>query len=232
MAGWARRYRAALMRRLSAAVPSPRTAQRLGTQAAACGLEIADVARIHERAVLSLAASGGVKGARTREQARRFFLEALAPIERTHRAAHRAVAQTEELTKSLRARTRETTAAMRRLRHGTARRRTAESALQESERRHAELLGEAARLQEGLRKITHRILASQETERRKTGRRLNDDISQILRAIRGRLLALKKAAQSNTEVLRKEIAATQGIVKHSLRMVQRLALAPDGGRET
>ena len=197
-------------------------------------MEPLDVARIHERAVATIAARDGSAAAdsQTSEKAQPFFSEVLTPIEQSHRAAQEANAQAEGMTQSLREHAREATATTRRLKHGAARRRTAETALGRSEKRRAKLLSEAERLQGDLRKMTHRIMSSQEAERKKMGRLLQDDIAQPLLAIHIRLLALKKAARSNTELLKREIAATQHVVKRSSQAIDRLAHALDGDHET
>ncbi len=210
------------------------TAQRLGEQAVALGMEPLDVARIHERAIAAITArdDSAATDSQTRERARRFFAEALTPIEKTHRAAREADAQAEALTQSLRVSAREATETARRLKHGAARRRTAEAALKNSEQRRAERLAEAERLQEDLRKMAHRFLTAQEAERKKTGRLLQDEIAQALLSIHIRLLALKKAARANTGMLKKEIAATQRMVKHSGQTIHRLAHTLDDDHET
>ncbi|MGA2660957.1 MAG: hypothetical protein ABSH34_26030 [Verrucomicrobiota bacterium] len=66
-----------------------------GRQAVALGLETLDVATIHEQALATLEASGSKNG--TIERADLFFTEAIAPIEKTHRAALEASARLSRL---------------------------------------------------------------------------------------------------------------------------------------
>ena len=72
-----------------------------------------------------------------------------------------------------------------------------ETALKKSGEHYAKLLKESLQLQEGLRQLAHQVLATQEDERRKISRELQDEIAQTLLGINVRLLSLKQEARSN-----------------------------------
>lgn len=86
-----------------AGVPS---AAQLGRQAVALGLETLDLARIHELALTTLASPDSPAGARKQmiKQVKAFFLEAIAPIEQTHRPARKTDAHVQQLNQTLRRR--------------------------------------------------------------------------------------------------------------------------------
>jgi signal transduction histidine kinase len=219
-------YLAALHKHLksSPAASSP-PAIRLGRQAVALGLETLDLARIHEQALTTLVAPGG--SARTRERtiqrAKTFFAEAVAPIEKTHRAALKADFHFKQLNQTLRQRAVESSDSARHLKQGILQRQAAEAALKQSGRHRAKLLAESRRLQQHSRHLTHEILSAQEAEWHKISHQLHDEIAQILLGINVRLLTLKKAARANTGSLKKEIASTQRLVRQSVRTINQFA---------
>jgi len=223
---WARRYLTDLRRYLQTGTSaSAKSAPLLGRKAVSLGMETLDVARVHKLALAALAASGCPPCMSTEPAnlATRFFAEVIVPIEQTHGPARKADAKVTELTQSLRLRTKEATDSNRLLKKGVARRQAAETALKQSVRIRAGLLAEAQRLRLHLQNLTHEIQAAQENERKKTGRQLRDDIAQLLLAIQIRLLALNGAVTANSDNLKKEIAETQRIVKHSIRTFRRQA---------
>ena len=191
----------------------------LGRQAAALELETLDVARIHEFALAALAGSRTRAGAS--KQAERFFIEAIVPIERTHRAARTANINLQRLTRALGRRTADLAAARRCLNQGIAQRKTVEAALKKSAGQSTRLLLESRRLQKQLRRLTHQILSKQEGRRTKISRELHDAVAQTLLGINVRLLTLKQAAVANLTGLQKEIAATQWLVGKSVATMRR-----------
>jgi signal transduction histidine kinase len=229
---WIRSYRTALGRSLTSTGPvAERSARTLGRRAVALGMETLDVAGIHSQSLLAARADGarvpgGVRA--TAARARRFLMAVLDPVEQGHRPALKAKAQTKKLAHSVRQRTREASLATRKLKQGIARRQSAETALKKSEQRHAELLVEAVHLERQLQDLARKMLAAQEQERTKSGRRLQDEIAQALIAIQVRLLALKGIDRVNAESLKNEIAEMQRMVKQSVRMIDRLARAFEG----
>ena len=221
-AGWSRRYQTALRRHLKHGTASSlQPALKLGRQAAALGLETLDLAQAHEQALASTVPPGGTVMSRKRwgGLAKRFFAEAIVPIEETHAAAQQAGAQVNQLTRDLRKRTLESATSTRKLKRSIAKRKEAEAALEKSGADRTKLLQASTRLHTQLREQTRAILAAQEAERQKTSLQLQDEVAQALLAISIRLLALKTAAKASTDKFSKEIANTQRLVRESLKKV-------------
>lgn len=219
-------YLAALRKHLTpGSQASLRPAARMGRQAVALGLETLDLARLHEQGLTRLASPG--ESSRTREgrikRAKTFFVEAIAPIEKTHRASRRTGLRVNQVGQSLRQRTAESSASTLRLQRGIAQRRAAEAALKKSAEHRAKLWVESQRLQAHLRHLTREILSAQEEQRQNISRQLHDEVAQTLLGINVWLLTLKKAAQANTRGLKKEIASTHRLVETSIRTIKRFA---------
>jgi len=193
----------------------------LGRRAVVLGLETLELARIHERALVTLAAPGGKDGIAGRAEI--FFTEAIIPIIETHRAARQSKIQLNRLNDTLGRRTAELAVTHRQLKRGIVRRKSVEAALKISGIHYAKLLKDSLQLQGGLRQLTHQVLAAQEDERKKISRELQDEIAQTLLGINVRLLTLKKEARTNTKGLKNEIASTQRLVLKSAKSVRRVA---------
>ena len=220
--GLSQRYVAALRKHLKA---DPRASLQpalgLGRRAVVLGLETLELARIHERALVTLEAASGKDGFVKRAEI--FFTEAITPIVETHRAARQSKIQLHRLNETLGRRTAELAVTHRQLKRGIVRRKSVEAALKISGEHYAKLLKDSLQLQEGLRQLTHQVLAAQEDERRKISRELQNEIAQTLLGINVRLLNLKQEARSNTKGLKNEIASTQRLVLKSARSVRRVA---------
>jgi signal transduction histidine kinase len=193
----------------------------LGRQAVDLRLETLELARIHERALVTLELSKSKDG--LAERAEFFFTEAIAPIVETHRAARQSKNDLDRLNGTLNRRTAELAATNRQLQRGIVRRKSVEAALKKSCQHYAKLLRESLQLQEDLRRLTHQVLATQEDERKKISRKLQDEIAQTLLGINVRLLSLKHDARNNTKGLKNEIASTQQLVIKSAKSVRRVA---------
>lgn len=226
VARWGRRYQSALRTYLGQGPrASLRAALGLGREATALGLETLDVARIHEQALTKLVVPNGSVRTRQRivSRTKKFFEEALVPIEQTHAAAKADVRRVAVLSEALRVRAAESAASTRRLKQGIRGRQSAEIELRKSGTRHARLVKKSRELEDRLQEQLCRILAAQEEERKVSSRKLQNEIAQILVAIHVRLLALNETTHANTESLKNEIAQTQALVKHSVMAIQRLA---------
>jgi signal transduction histidine kinase len=197
------------------------SALRLGRQAVVFGLDTLELARLHEQAVATLELSFSKDGIQKRAEL--FFSEAMTPIVETHRAARHNKIELHRLNSALNRRTLELAATNRQLQRGISRRKRVEAALKSSGENYARLLRESLQLQEGLRLLTHRVLASQEEDRKKISLELQNEIAQTLLGINVRLLGLKHEARNNTKGLKKEIASTQRLVVKSARSVRRVA---------
>jgi signal transduction histidine kinase len=217
-----KRYAKALRRHLKDGPrPGFKTALGLGRLAVALGLETLELARIHEQALGLLKLPASHNG--TVEKAEKFFTEALTPIVETHRPARQSKIDLKRLNEALKQRTLELADTNRHLQRFVLRRRSVESALKKSGDHYSRLLKDSLHIQEGLRQLTHEVLASQEEERRKLSHELQDEIAQTLLGINVRLVSLRQESRSNTTDLRKEIASTQRLVVKSAKSVRRAA---------
>lgn len=192
-------------------------ARRLGRRAVALGLETLDLARIHKVALATLVLSSHSPpaGKGTIKRAEVFFVEAIAPIEATHRAARETSGDLIRLTKTLSQRSVELAASGRHLKQSVARRKAAEEALKKIGEHRTDLLEQSRLVQEHLRQLTRQILSAHEDKRAKISRKLHDEIAQTLLGINVRLLALKNEATTNAKGLKKEIANTRRLVENS-----------------
>jgi len=216
------RYVAALRTHLKpGARANLQPALRLGRQAVALGLETLELARIHEKAIATLAAVGGKD--ELEKCAQIFFTEANAPIEEARGAAQPGSGRLNQLKGKLGQRTEELAAANRQLQRGVVRRKVMEEAFEKSGQHHKKCLEESLHLQERLRQLTHRVMSVQEDERKSISRELQDEIAQTLLGINVRLLSLKQAARRNTKGLKNEIDSTQRLVVKSVKSVRKVA---------
>ncbi|OGV83947.1 MAG: hypothetical protein A2340_08445 [Lentisphaerae bacterium RIFOXYB12_FULL_60_10] len=218
---WTVRYGAALRKHLKGGIKSilP-VVEKLGVQAVALKLETLDVARIHEKAMLTMAANRRLPiNQRAITQANRFFTGTIVPIEHTHLAAVSNDACVKRLTGTVHRRTQEAIIAARNLKHGIDKRLAAEKVLKTSGRHHQKLLRQSDKLQQHVRLLTRNIISVQEDQRFNTSHRLHNEIAQILAAVNLRLGILKNKARTNTEGLHKEIADTQRLVVKSTNEV-------------
>ena len=191
----------------------------------ALGLETLDMARVHAVALATLMLPS--HSFRTRKgtvrRAEIFFVEAITPIEATHRAARETSGDLNRLTKTLSRRSVELAASGRHLKRGIVQRKAAEEALKQSGKYRTDLLEQSRLVQEHLRHLTHQILLAQEDKRTKMSHELHDEIAQTLLGINVRLLTLKKEATVNARGLKKEIAGTQRLVEKSKKTMSRFA---------
>ena len=217
-----RRYVAVLRKHLREGPrASLQPAHDLGCQAAALDLETLDLARIHDRALAALEASSSRDGVVKRAEI--FFVEAITPIEKTHRAALKANVRLRQLSRTLSRRTVDLAASQRSLKQDIVQRKSEEQALRRSGQHSRTLLKESRRLQKHLQRLTHQILSAQEDKRKKISRDLHDEIAQTLLGINVRLLTLKREAAINAHGLKNEIASTQQLVDKSVEGIKRFA---------
>ena len=223
LSGLSRRYVTALRKHLKqGSRANLQPALGLGLKAVVLGLETLEVARIHERALAALGLYSRGKNGLIR-RAEIFFIEAITPIVGTRRAARQNKINLNRLNDTLSRRTLELAATNRQLRRGIVRRKSVQAAFKKSRMHHTKCLEESLQLQEGLRQLTHRVLAAQEDERQKISRELQNEIGQTLLGINVRLLSLKVEARGNTKVLKNNIASAQRLVVKSDKSVRRFA---------
>jgi len=226
LASLSRRYQAALKKHLEQRSRArPQSANRLGREALAMGLETLDLARMHDQALAALISawrsSKSEDGVIKRAQP--FFIEAIGRIEKTHRSAMEANLQLNEVNQMLRQRSAELETKNRQLKNEIVERKATEKALKKSERDYSQLLEQSQHMREQLQNLSHRILSVQEEERAKISRELHDEIAQVMMGINLHLATLKKEAATNTKDLRRKIARTQRLVEKSVDNVHRFA---------
>jgi signal transduction histidine kinase len=216
-------YVAALRTHLKPGAPARLlSAQGLGRQAVALGLETLELARIHEHALVALGLSPDKKNGQVR-RAESFFTGANAPIEETHRAAQSAELHMSRLKETLGQRTVELAATNRQLQRGVVRRKVMEEAAEKNGLHYKKCLEESLELQKRLRQLTHRVIAAQEDERKSISRELHNEIAQTLLGINVRLLSLKQEARVNHKGFKNDIASTERMVAKSAQSVRRVA---------
>ncbi len=226
LAGLSSRYTAALGKHLkgnrrAALLP----AQRLGHWAMSQGLEIPDLVRLHEQALITLVLPGYSPGTRE-EMVRRadvFFAEAITPVEKTHCTALEANLQLRQVNRSLRQRSASLAASNRQLKREIVRRESLEASLKTSHQHYGSLLEQSQQMQGQLRLLSRQLLSAQEEERKRISRELHDVIAQSLTSINVRLAALKEDATLNARGLARSIAGTQRLVERSVDIVHRFA---------
>lgn len=228
-AGLQRQYAAALREYLDArSGVRPVQALRIGRRLSELRLETLDLARIHEQALVSLGVAGcpGRERERKLKRAEAFFSQAISPLVEIHPAARRIKRELVRLGEKLNRRTQELATANTRLESGLRVRRNMEASVKGSAQRYARLLKESLeslQSQAGLRRLTHRLMAGQESDRREITARLQDEIAQTLLGIHVRLLVLRKEAWTSSRGLKNEIASTQRLVSKSARSLSRVA---------
>jgi signal transduction histidine kinase len=219
------RYGEALRRYLKqGARTRPASAVKLGREAVALGLDVLDLAMIHEETLIAHVISmTSTARARAIRRAGKFFAEAIVPMEETHRTALENNARLTQLNQALDQRTRDLSASNRKLKSEIAKRKVVEQSLRKSERRSGRLLDQSRRLQEELRHLSRWVLSAQEEERKRISRELHDLVAQTLTVINVHLANLRMEATQNTKGLTKNIARTQKLVEKSVDKVHRFA---------
>lgn len=202
----------------------PAAAARLGRKAVTLGIEILDLAQVHEEALIAHSTSNETANPqRTILRAGRFFAEAIMPTEATHRTAIKNNARLVQLNHSLDERTKDLSASNRKLKKEVAKRQTVEKKLRTSDRHSRELLDQSQAMQEELRQLSHRILSTQEEERKRISHELHDVVAQTLTGINVHLSNLQMVASQNTKGLTKKISSTQKLVQKSVDIMHRFA---------
>ncbi len=102
-------------------------------------------------------------------------------------------------------------------------RKTVEEALNRSDQHQRKLVNRSRQMQRQLRLMSHRILMTQEEERKQISRELHDVIVQTLTGINIRLAALKKDASLSRKGFDRNLARTQNLVETSVRIVHEFA---------
>lgn len=221
LASLSRQYQAALLKHLQGRESCAATANWLARRAIALRVATLDLARIHEGAVAGLPSARGTD--RAARRLKNFFNEVNARmLDKQGRDGH-SVADLHRLKTALIRRTTQLAAANRELELGIVRRRKVEAALKKSERHDSRLLAASLHIQQGLRKLTHKLLRAQEGKRKVTSAKLRDDVAQSLLGVNVHLFSLKKQASAKSRRIASEIASTQRLVSRSKTSIRRAA---------
>lgn len=226
-AGFARRYESRLRAFVADGTKADMAAaQAIGRLGVSIGYKTLDLARIHEEALTRCGVMAGrsYKGRRSDL----FFNEALTPCIKAHAISLNSKKELRKLKNALKHRTTELATAHRHLRKGIRRRKQVESDLIRSGEHYAKLLKKSLILQDGLRHLTHKVLAAQEKERLKISRELQNELGQTLLGINVRLLSLRHEARTHSSGLHGSITDTQQLIKRSAHRARRAA----GGRNS
>lgn len=218
---WSQRYQVTLQSLARDAQRCGAKAQLLGCEAQALGLRPADLIGIHTIALSTLVRANDSAPVQERRAriARKFLSLVLKRMVELPRASLNRHAQT------MARRAAGLEATNRYLKQGLRRRKSAEEALEQSGRQCARLLQKSRRLQEQLRRLTHKLLSRQESERRVISRELQDEVAQTLLGINVRLVTLKQAVRGKRLHLQREIRTTRRLVEDSVLSINRFAHA-------
>jgi len=220
-----RAYRAALRRYLNGAPNFDLSeAAKLGLGAHKSGLEILDLARLHEEATVDLVLKrSDIRSDDMIRQAGTFFEAAIRPMEGRSGTASAKNVQIQAAMDELSQRSVQLAASNEELKIEIQRRIVVEKSLKTSEATTSKLLKESLNLQEELRSLSRRHFTAQEEERKRISRELHDVVAQALTGINIRLASLTLQTQSNSKDIQKKIALTQRLVEKSVNVVHRFA---------
>ncbi|MDI1249242.1 MAG: sensor histidine kinase [Lacunisphaera sp.] len=199
-------------------------AQGLGRAALASGLATLDFARIHDQAVVTLAASRNF--ANTRGSIARigyFFAQALIPLEAAHLATRKTNRRLQQRNAMLRAHTAELARGNRRLKREIKRRKAGEETIRQSSQRYQQLFLESQVMHRKLRQLTRQVFSAQEEERKQLSRELHDGVVQTLVGINVELSALLNGPSIDLHNLKAKITRTRRMVAKSVNTVHRFA---------
>jgi hypothetical protein len=195
----AHRYEASLGLHLGVGSASrARQALQLGREAAAEGVSMEDLARIHSSAMDRLSPR---VSARNSERASRFFSAAIEPLVFLHRTSLRYRVEMARLGTALSKKSVQLASSRLMFHKGVARNRVLTDQLRETRIRHAGVEAETRRVHDELRKLTQRMLKAQERQGQANGARLRNDIAQSMIGINLWLRDLRTEARRNSEKL-------------------------------
>ena len=200
-------------------------AHELGDVALTQGLEILDLAILHQEALIVLVIHPTATGNYPEKVrlAGTFFAEAVTPIEASHRAAHETNIKLNSAIEKLNQQATDLAAFNSELKAEIETRKLLEDSLRISEATSTDLLAESVRLQEELRFLSRRLLVAQEEERKRISRELHDVASQTLTSINIRLAALTLQTETHSKEISEKLAETQRHVAESVDIVHRFA---------
>lgn len=205
--------------------PDPARLRRLGNRALKLGIDLLELAGIHESSLVALE-KNGIPDREKKDRTRRstaFFDLVLAPIEESRFIASEANSRFESIIETLTCHTEALDRSNKKLQVEIARRKKVEDSLRTSETTTGILLKQARAMQEQMRSLSHRLITAQEDERRRISRELHDVIAQTLAAINVQLAVLRSLSAANADDLHEKIEATELLVEQSVEIVHRFA---------
>ena len=220
------RYRSALRAHLTGPrLGGLKRARGFRCQTLTAGLDTADLSRYHEDLLIYefLPAYPVARRGVLIKRAAVFFATVINPTQKVPNVAREATFQVQRFIESLSRRTVELASLNLELNSEIAQRKAVEEALKKSELNSLYLLTKSNHLQEQLRRVSRKIISSQEDERKSISRELHDVIAQTLTGINIRLAALKREATKNTAGIDQNITLTQELVENSVNIVHEFA---------
>ena len=205
--------------------PAPIAGSKVGAEAISVGCNTIDLARIHQKALIRIAAAQKFTADRKRviKRAGLFFAGALAPLERWHEATRQSLRESMEIATSHSKHRKILAEQNRQLQHEIRRRKAGQSTIRRAKERYRRLFTQSVAMQEELRLLARKVLAVQEEERREISRELHDEVVQTLVGVNVELSALATSAEVNTRALRTRIKRTQRLVGNSVDVVHAFA---------
>lgn len=182
------------------------------------GLDLLDLAGIHEgafRECLAAANHASASGDELASRGKSFFSEVA--------AATSSGLTTEARVGSLARQLGELALSNRELREEVNRRRVIEDSLRQREKVANEMLEKSREMHEEWRLLSRRLLAVQEHEQKLISRELHDVIAQTMTGINVRLAVLRSQATANAVELHRKIAETEKLSEKSIEIVYRFA---------
>jgi DNA-binding CsgD family transcriptional regulator len=207
LAGFARRYRAALRKYFWDDGANLDSARKLAQQALGMGLHALTVARTHRQALDHLLSSGrrAIAKSRLAKCSETFFSETISLVDESHKAALEISVQLDRLTERLNERTAELLVMAKNFRLEKKRRQAAEKLLARRRIQYERLRREFREMQVRLRELAGRILRAHQDEKKRMSGESNNGADRLLEA-NARFEALAKEANLNIKRLNKRLS--------------------------
>lgn len=183
----------------------------LGRRAAASGLGVLDMAKLHQEvlAKLVLARASSRSPVKLLGTAEIFLLEALSPFEAMNRGFRESNERLQQLIRQLEEKNKALARFNTELGAEVRTRKRTEKALRRSE--------------QTSRELSNRILHVQEEERTRISRELHDEVGQALTAINVNLALLKRSGSEDVRTWKRKLEDTQNLLERTMETVHHFA---------
>lgn len=200
-------------------------AVQIGEQAIKNGIKILDIAKFHEKALVThLLPTYPLKDHQSViKKAGSFFAKSILPFQKIPHQAKSVPLQYKKTLLSLTQRTIQLATSNQKLIVEIQRRKRTESSLIKSRDHRMALEEESIILHQKLKRLSRLTLLAQEEERKMISRELHDVIAQTLTGINIRLSSLKKQTSLDTIGFKRNLTKTQRLVEKSVNMVHDFA---------